>query len=86
VSVKTKGMTGERPKAARETSLTFPTVIAELHHQWIEMVRANTNNTLDFAHQVLRLESSVGGARAQTVRDTRGPGPASDRDGAKAYE
>jgi phasin family protein len=57
VSVKTKGTTGETPKAAGKTYLTFPSVIAEFHHQWIEMVRANTNNTLDFAHQVLRVES-----------------------------
>jgi len=56
-AVKTKGTTGEVPKAAGETYLTFPTVIAEFHHRWIEMVRANTNNTLDFAHQVLRVES-----------------------------
>jgi hypothetical protein len=40
---------GARPE------FTFATV--EFQRQWIEIVRANTNATLDFAHQVLGVKS-----------------------------
>jgi hypothetical protein len=75
----------------QETYLTFSTEIAELHHQWIEMVRANTNNTLDFAHQALRVKSpaafvEVSTEYARKQFETLGDCPASHRDGSKAHE
>jgi hypothetical protein len=52
-------MTEKQPNGAGGTYLTFPGVFIEFHQQWIEMVRTNTNNTLDSEHRVLRVESPV---------------------------
>jgi phasin family protein len=36
---------------------TFASGAVEFHRQWIEMIRVNTNATLDFVHQVLGVKS-----------------------------
>ena len=35
----------------------LPSGAIEFHRQWIEMIRANTNATLDFAHEVVGVKS-----------------------------
>src|SRR6478752_3912614 len=47
----------ETNKAAGEAYATFASGAVEFHRQWIEMIRANTNATLDFVHQVLGVKS-----------------------------
>ena len=57
VSDRTKATAEETSKAAGEAYSTFTSGAVEFHRQWIEMVRANTNATLDFVHQVLGVKS-----------------------------
>lgn len=57
VSDKTKATAEDTSKAAEEVYSTFARGAAEFHRQWIEMVRANTNATLDFMHQVMGVKS-----------------------------
>ena len=57
VSDRTKATAEETSKAAGEVYSTFTSGAVEFHRQWIEMVRANTNATLDFVHQVLGVKS-----------------------------
>jgi phasin len=57
VSDKTKATAEETNKAAGEAYATFASGAVEFHRQWIEMIRANTNATLDFVHQVLGVKS-----------------------------
>ena len=47
----------ETNKAAGEAYATFASGAVEFHRQWIEMIRVNTNATLDFVHQVLGVKS-----------------------------
>ena len=47
----------ETNKAAGEAYATFASGAVEFHRQWIEMIRENTNATLDFVHQVLGVKS-----------------------------
>ena len=47
----------ETNKAAGEAYATFASGAVEFHRQWIEMIRANSNATLDFVHQVLGVKS-----------------------------
>ena len=54
---RTKATAEETSKAAGEAYSTFASGAVEFHRQWIEMVRANTNVTLDFVHQVLGVKS-----------------------------
>ncbi len=57
MSDRTKATAEETSKAAREAYSTFASGAVEFHRQWIEMVRANTNATFDFVHQVLGVKS-----------------------------
>jgi phasin family protein len=57
VSDKTKATAEETSKAAGEVYSTFASGAVDFHRQWIEMVRENTNVTLDFVHQVLGVKS-----------------------------
>jgi phasin family protein len=57
VSDRTKATAEETNKAAGEAYATFASGAVEFHRQWIEMIRANTNATLDFVHQVLGVKS-----------------------------
>ena len=54
---RTKATAEETSKAAGEAYSTFASGAVEFHRLWIEMVRANTNVTLDFVHQVLGVKS-----------------------------
>ena len=56
VSDRTKA-TAEETNTAGEAYATFASGAVEFHRQWIEMIRANTNATLDFVHQVLGVKS-----------------------------
>jgi phasin family protein len=47
----------ETNKAAGEVCAKFASGAVEFHRQWIEMIRANTNATLDFVHEVLGVKS-----------------------------
>ena len=57
VSDRTKATAEETNKVAGEAYATFASGAVEFHRQWIEMIRANTNATLDFVHQVLGVKS-----------------------------
>ena len=54
---RTKATAEETSKAAGEAYSTFANGAVEFQRQWIEMVRANTNVTLDFVHQVLGVKT-----------------------------
>lgn len=48
----------ETNNAAGEAyAAAFASGAVEFHREWIEMIRANTNATLDFVHQVLGVKS-----------------------------
>jgi phasin len=57
VSDKTRATAEETNKALRETYSTVTKGAADFNRQWIEMVRANTNASLDFAQQLLGVKS-----------------------------
>jgi phasin family protein len=57
VSDRTKATAEVTNKAAGEAYATFASGTVEFHRQWIEMIRANSNATLDFVHQVLGVKS-----------------------------
>jgi phasin len=47
----------ETTTAVEKTYWTVATGAADLHHQWIEIVRFNTNSTLDFVQQLFGVKS-----------------------------
>jgi phasin len=57
VSEKTKAAAEETTKVLEQTYSTVTKGAADFNRQWIEMVRANTNYTLDFVHQLLGVKS-----------------------------
>jgi phasin len=57
VSEKTKATAEETTKALEQTYSTLTKGAADFNRHWIEMVRANTNSTLDFVHQLLGVKS-----------------------------
>ncbi len=57
VSERTKAMAEETNKVLEQTYVTVAKGAADFNRQWIEMVRANTNSTLDFVHQMLGVRS-----------------------------
>jgi phasin len=72
LSDKTKAAAEGTTKALEQTYLTAAKGAVDFNRQWIEIVRANTNSTLDFAHQLIGvkspsefLELSAGHARKQ---------------------
>jgi phasin len=69
---KSKAAAEETNKALQDTYSTVAKGAADFNVQWIEMVRTNTNSTLDFARQLVGvkspselLELSVAQARKQ---------------------
>jgi phasin len=69
---KSKAAAEETNKTLQETYSTVAKGAADFNAQWIEVVRANTNSTLDFARQLMGvkspsefLELSVAHARKQ---------------------
>jgi len=54
---KTKAAAQEATRTAGEVCSTFTGNALDFHRRWIEMVRENTNATLDFVHQVLNVKS-----------------------------
>jgi len=54
---RTRATAEETADAAGEVYATFTSSTLNFHHQWIELVRANTNATLDFVHQILDVKS-----------------------------
>jgi len=57
VSEKTKATAEETTKAFGQTYSIAAKAAADFNRQWIEMVRANTNSTLDFVHHLLGVRS-----------------------------
>jgi phasin len=57
VADKTKAAADETNKATEQVYSVVTSGTAEFHRQWIEMARANTNATLDFAHQMIEAKS-----------------------------
>jgi len=57
VSEKTRATAEETNKALEQTYSTATKGAADFNRQWIEIIRANTNSTLDFAHQLLGVKS-----------------------------
>jgi phasin len=57
VSEKTQVTAEETSKILSETFSTVTKSATEFNRQWIEMVHANTNSTLDFVHQLLGVKS-----------------------------
>ncbi len=57
MSDRTKTTAEETSKAAGEAYSTFASGAVEFNRQWIEIVQANTNATLDFVHQALGVKS-----------------------------
>src|SRR6476619_916745 len=49
-------LSGATRECARQGA-DFAREAVDFHRQWIEMIRANTNATLDFVHQVLGVKS-----------------------------
>jgi phasin family protein len=47
----------ETTKAFEKTYWTVANGTADFHHQWIEIVRFNTNSTLDFVQQLFSVKS-----------------------------
>ena len=89
VSDRTKATAEVTSKAAGEAYSTFTSGAVEFQRQWIEMVRANTNATLDFVHQVLGVKSpsafvELSAEHARKQRGIRRTGTASHRHRAKA--
>jgi len=59
VSENSKATAEETMTALEKTYSIVATGAADFHHQWIEIVRFNTNSTLDFAQQLLGVFADV---------------------------
>jgi phasin len=57
VADRTKAAAEETNRAAGEVYSVVTSGALDFHRQWIEMVRANTNATLDFAHHLIDAKS-----------------------------
>jgi phasin len=57
VSEKTKATAEETTKVLEQTYSTVAKGAADFNRQWLEMVRANINSTLDFVHQLIGVKS-----------------------------
>ena len=57
MSDKTKATALETTKVLEQTYSSATKGAADFNRQWIEMVRANTNSTLDFVHQLFGVKS-----------------------------
>ena len=57
VSENTTATAEETTTALEKTYSTVATGAADFHHQWIEIVRFNTNSTLDFVQQLFSVRS-----------------------------
>ena len=57
MSEKSKAAAEETSQALQQTYSTVAKGAADFNVQWIEMVRANTNSTLDFARQLVSVKS-----------------------------
>ena len=57
VSENSKATAEETTTALEKTYSTVATGAADFHHQWIEIVRFNTNSTLDFVQQLFSVKS-----------------------------
>ena len=57
VSENTMATAEETTAALEKTYSIVATGAADFHHQWIEIVRFNTNSTLDFVQQLLGVRS-----------------------------
>jgi phasin len=57
VTEKTRATAEETSKVVEQTYSTVTKGAADFNRQWIEMVRANTNSTFDFVHQLLGVKS-----------------------------
>jgi phasin len=57
VSERTKATAEQTNKVLEQTYSTVTKGAADFNRQWIEMVRANTNSTLDFVNQLLGVKS-----------------------------
>jgi phasin len=57
VSENSKATAEETTTALEKTYSIVATGAADFHHQWIEIVRFNTNSTLDFVQQLLGVKS-----------------------------
>jgi phasin len=57
MSEKTKAAAEETTKVMEQTYSTVAKGAVDFNREWIEIVRANTNSTLDFAHQLIGVKS-----------------------------
>ena len=57
VSENTTATAEETTTALEKAYSTVATGAADFHHQWIEIVRFNTNSTLDFVQQLFSVKS-----------------------------
>jgi len=57
VSENSKATAEETTKVVERTYSIVATGAADFHHQWIEIVRFNTNSTLDFVQQLFSVKS-----------------------------
>ena len=57
VSENSTALAEETTTALEKTYSTVATGAADFHQQWIEIVRFNTNSTLDFARQLFSVKS-----------------------------
>jgi phasin len=57
VSEASKATAEETTTALEKTYSIVATGAADFHHQWIEIVRYNTNSTLDFVQQLFSVKS-----------------------------
>src|SRR5258705_13052897 len=57
VSENTTATAEETTAVLQKTYSSVATGVADFHHQWIEIVRFNTNSTLDFVQQLFGVKS-----------------------------
>jgi phasin len=57
VSENSKATAEETTAVLEETYSSVATGVADFHHQWIEIVRFNTNSTLNFVQQLFGVKS-----------------------------
>ena len=57
VSEKTRAAALETTKVLEQTYSSATKGAADFNREWIEMIRANTNSTLDFVHQLVGAKS-----------------------------
>jgi phasin family protein len=67
VSNKTKATAEDATKAAEAAYSSLASGAIDFHRQWIEMVRENTNASLDFVHQLLGVKSPAAFAELTAV-------------------